>query len=219
VSPIGDDHFRDAGPSHEWSEYYRKTLHEPPRATLLLALELFAENWRDELRPSTPLAIDLGCGGGRDTVELLQQGWRVLAIDAEPDAIAALHAATHDLGEIELDTVIARFETFNLPSAQLINGSFALPLCPPAEFHELWRRMVAALLPGGRISGHLYGDRDSWAAPGSGKTGITFLKRKEVDHLLEDLEVERMFEEETDAERPIGQAKHWHIYHIVARKP
>ena len=55
--------------------------------------------------------------------------------------------------------------------------------------------------------------------PGSGKTDITFLERAEVDHLFKDLEVEQMFEEETEAERPTGQVNHWHIYYIVARKP
>ena len=36
------------------------------------------------------VAIDLGCGEGRDTVEILRQNWAVLAIDQNPDAIASL---------------------------------------------------------------------------------------------------------------------------------
>jgi trans-aconitate methyltransferase len=35
-------------------------------------------------------AVDLGCGAGRDTAELLRRGWRVLAIDAEAEAIRRL---------------------------------------------------------------------------------------------------------------------------------
>jgi 2-polyprenyl-3-methyl-5-hydroxy-6-metoxy-1,4-benzoquinol methylase len=34
--------------------------------------------------------VDLGSGEGRDTVELLRQGWRVLGIDGEAEAIARL---------------------------------------------------------------------------------------------------------------------------------
>ncbi|MEJ1932020.1 class I SAM-dependent methyltransferase [Nostoc sp. NIES-2111] len=33
-------------------------------------------------------AVDLGCGDGRDTVELLRRGWRVLGIDGAQEAIA-----------------------------------------------------------------------------------------------------------------------------------
>ena len=39
------------------------------------------------------LAVDLGAGTGRDTAELLRRGWRVIAIDREPEAIDRLHRA------------------------------------------------------------------------------------------------------------------------------
>ncbi|MGQ9869558.1 hypothetical protein [Leptodesmis sp.] len=39
---------------------------------------------------SSRVAVDLGCGDGRDTVELLRRDWQVLAIDGEPQAIARL---------------------------------------------------------------------------------------------------------------------------------
>lgn len=32
-----------------------------------------------------PLAVDLGCGDGTDTLALLDAGWRVHAVDASPD--------------------------------------------------------------------------------------------------------------------------------------
>src|ERR1044071_880846 len=36
------------------------------------------------------LAVDLGCGDGRCAVEMLRQGWRVVAVDSEPEGIARL---------------------------------------------------------------------------------------------------------------------------------
>ncbi|MEK9661372.1 MAG: class I SAM-dependent methyltransferase, partial [Alphaproteobacteria bacterium] len=68
----------------DWASYYRKTGERPPRATLLAALDRF------DAEPASPdrrLAVDLGCGSGRDVVEMLRRGWRVLAIDAEQAAV------------------------------------------------------------------------------------------------------------------------------------
>jgi SAM-dependent methyltransferase len=207
------------GPSHDWGFYYDRTASRPARSTLRSALRRFDADWKRGARPSSPLAIDLGCGAGRDTLELLRRGWRVLAVDAEPKAIRALEGASDLPNPGMLTTRIGRFETFVPPPATLINASFALPLCPPEAFHQLWSRIVEALEPGGRFCGQLFGDRDSWAAPDSAKSGITFLTGAEASALVADLEVERFIEEEVDAARPVGETMHWHIYHIVAKRP
>ncbi|MEC4815643.1 MAG: methyltransferase domain-containing protein [Scytonema sp. PMC 1069.18] len=59
------------------------------------------------LAPSR-FAVDLGCGDGRDTVELLRQGWRVLAIDGEAEAIARL-LNRPNINRQLLETHIVRF--------------------------------------------------------------------------------------------------------------
>jgi hypothetical protein len=98
---------------------------------------------------------------------------------------------------------------------QLVNSSFAMPLCEPAAFHDLWQRIRAALPAGGRFSGQWYGVRDSW----HGRPGMTFVAKDEAVALLEGLEIEMFDEEESDGVTPRGNAKHWHIFHVVARKP
>ena len=65
----------------DWKAYYDVVANRPPRKTLLTTLAAFEE---------PGVAIDLGCGEGRDTVEMLRQNWAVLAIDQNPDAIASL---------------------------------------------------------------------------------------------------------------------------------
>jgi hypothetical protein len=114
-----------------------------------------------------------------------------------------------------LETRVARFEDADWPETDLVNASFTLPLCPPEAFARVWARIVASLRPGGRFAGHLYGDRDSWV----GRPGMTFFTRAEAEALLAPLEVELFREEETDGVTPRGSAKHWHIFHVVARKP
>jgi 23S rRNA C2498 (ribose-2'-O)-methylase RlmM len=67
-----------------WHSFYKKTANAPASKTLTKALSLF------EAQPQPRkerFAIDLGCGAGRDTFELLRQGWKVLAVDNRAQAI------------------------------------------------------------------------------------------------------------------------------------
>lgn len=195
----------------DWAAYYAKTGGRPPRKTLLHALDLF-----DAEGGSAPrLAVDLGSGGGRDAIAMLDRGWHVLAIDASADAAETLRSRSDLPGDAELETRVARFETADWPLCDLVNSSFALPLCSPDAFSALWQKIIDSLKPGGRFAGQIYGDRDSWA----GRAGMTFHTRAEAEALLEGLEVELFEEEEDDSTTPRGEAKHWHVFHIVARKP
>ncbi len=194
----------------DWKAYYAGTQARPPRPTLLRALSAFEAEGRPKGR-----AIDLGSGGGRDTVELLRRGWAVLAIDAEPQAAASL-GARGDLPRTgALVTRTGRFEDARWPAVDLVNASFALPLCPPDRFPAVWRAIRASLRPGGRFAGQLYGERDDFAHD----PHLTCLTAERTAELLAGLAVEMLEEEETDGVTSRGRAKHWHIRHIVARNP
>jgi tellurite methyltransferase len=199
--------------SRSWGRYYDAT-GDLPRETLLFALERF-----EAVGASSEeglFAIDLGCGAGRDTAELLRRGWRVLAVDAEEEAIERLlqrdDLRPEDVGRLE--TQVARFEDAKLPRANLVNSSFALPFCPPTQFEAVWHMIVAALEGGGRLSGQLFGDRDSWATTPE----MSFQTREAAEELLRGLDVERFTEVEEDGETALGEVKHWHVFHVVARK-
>lgn len=202
-----------------WDAYYRNTTDRGPRKTTLFALERFEKEAGGASKTRRPLALDLGCGSGRDTIEMLKRGWRVLAIDAEPTALERLRARRELPSGARLETRLARNEDTALPGALLVNSSFALPLCPPEAFLPLWSRCLAALLAGGRFAGQFFGEQDSWAGPDAGKTGITFLSRRQAEDLLSGLDVEYFAEEESDSTTPRGKTKHWHVFHVVARKP
>ena len=192
-----------------WAAYYDKLRDRPPRRTLLAALDRFGAT------SAGALALDLGCGDGRDTIEMLRRGWRVIAVDAEPEALRQLQARALPPNS-DVTPVIARLEEVPVPlGVQLINSSFAMPLCEPEAFRDLWGRIREGLPPGGRFSGQWYGPRDSWV----GRPGLTFLGREEALALLEGLELELFEEEESDGVTPRGTPKYWHIFHIVARKP
>lgn len=89
------------------AQYYDVVVARPPHDSLLEALRRFdAEPAPAEGR----FAVDLGCGAGRDTAELLRWGWHVLAIDVQAESIRRL-LARPDLEHPErLTTRVARFE-------------------------------------------------------------------------------------------------------------
>ncbi|HEY9636794.1 MAG TPA: class I SAM-dependent methyltransferase [Coleofasciculaceae cyanobacterium] len=196
---------------HDWSKYYHAVVERPPRDTLLAALARFeaekstADSW---------FAVDLGCGEGRDTVELIRRGWRVLGIDGEQEAIARL-LSRPDINPEHLETQVVRFEEVILPkSSDLVNASFSLPFCPPEHFPGLWEKIVASLRSGGRFCGQLFGDRDAWAI----YTSMNHHTRQQVEVLLQPFEIEVFEEEEHPGKTALGEDKYWHLFQIVARK-
>lgn len=193
----------------DWYRYYECMAGEPPRQTLIAAREGFGDFVGD--------AVDIGCGEGRDSAELLRRGWRVWAFDGEEEAIRRLLARTDvpEAAKARLTAQVARMETLTLLPCDLVNASFALPFCPPAAFPALWAKITAALRPGGRFAGQLFGERDTWAS----LPQLSIHRRADVDALLDGWVVERQIEDERDGETASGGAKHWHIWHLVARRP
>jgi tellurite methyltransferase len=199
--------------SEGWGRYYDAAKGGAPRETLLFALDLFE---REGGGGRERLAIDLGCGEGRDTVELLRRGWRVLAIDAEREAIERLRARPDRDSDAaaRLETLMISFEEADWRRADLVNSSFALPFCPPGQFPALWGRIASSLRRGGRFSGQLFGVGDSWAPD----PALSFHRRADVEHMLQAFQLERFDEIEENGSTALGEPKHWHVFHIVARK-
>ena len=147
-------------------------------------------------------------------MELLRRGWSVLAIDSEAGAIERLTTRPDLPRSGSLETKIARFEDATWLSADLINASFTLFFGPADGFPTLWQKIIDSLKPGGRFAGQLLGERDSWAA----QPDVAIHDRAALDRLLTGLTIEMHEIEETDAVTPRGDAKHWHLHHLVLRK-
>lgn len=200
---------QDYSARDDWPGYFGAVLGKPPRDTLLAALAAFEQ---EGAAPGS--AVDLAAGEGRDTLELLARGWRVVATDSEPAAFDFLRPRVPAASLERLETRIVRFEATVVPPCDLVNASFALPFCAPEHLPALWRRIVAALPPGGRFAGQFFGDRDSWAA----RPDRTHHTHEQVLALLAGFEIEMLRIEERDDPPELRDPKHWHLFHIVARK-
>jgi len=191
-----------------WAAYYERLKDRPPRFTSVFAQRRFSQ---------PGFAVDLGAGGGRDTIPLLAAGWRVLALDQEYTSIKTIRDAVPDELVSSLKLSQHSIETAEWPECDLINSSFALPLCEKSEFPNVWQRIIDRLRPLGRFSGQLYGNRDTWAKNGA-DDGVVAFTRSDCLSQLKGLKIEMFEEEEHDGFTPRGNFKHWHIFHIVARK-
>jgi hypothetical protein len=149
-------------------------------------------------------------------VELLRRGWHVLVLDAEREAIERLRARPEldSDAAARLETRLISFQEADWRRADLVNSSFALPFCPPYHLPALWERIVSSLARGGRFSGQLFGERDGWAQ----EPALSFQRRAEIEQMLHAFQLERFDEIEEDGKTAIGKPKHWHVFHIVARK-
>ena len=191
--------------SDHWARYYDALEGGPARDTLVQAADAFdLEGVRQRS------AIDLGCGDGRDSLELLRRGWSVTAIDI---TAAGLERLVRRAGpDARLVTIEAAMEDARWTAVDLVNASLALPFCAPGRFGGLWERIVASLPSGGRFAGHVFGPRLSWADE------VVTHTREDALALFTGFELERFDEKEHDGVGPTGRPQHTHAFFIVARK-
>lgn len=195
-----------SSPLHRWPEYYERTGARAPRPLLIDAVERFA---------APGFAIDLGSGSGVESAELLRRGWRVLAIDGEAAAVELVRARVPADHRARLETVTASFEAMELPKADLIWSALSLSFCAPESFNEVWRMIVGALEPGGRIACDLFGSRHAWAT----NPAMTFVTREMLDVLLQGFDVELLTEHDEDRPTAFDGIQRWHAFEVIARKP
>ena len=199
-------------PDTHWPDYYAATVDRPAWGTTIDAAERFAAQVGPEAPPL--LAVDLGCGAGRDTRELLRRGWRVLAVDTEAAAIEAVKAATPQADRVRLEGVVADLATVALPPCDLVVASVSLQFLSTADYAAVFARIAGAVRSGGRFAGLLYGDRDEAASDPS----YTCPSPDAIRAHLAGFEIESWFEREEDGKMALGDPHHIHLIEVVARR-
>jgi tellurite methyltransferase len=215
-----------------WEKYYDVTAERPPWQTVCKAIDLFAAH--DEAAAGTVapgaatanpahaatadaalrLAVDLGCGAGRDARKLLRAGWRVIAIDRVPASRTALEKYVEPDSRPRLEIVTADLATADIPRCDLVNASLCLPYLAPDAYRAAWGRIMDALGPGARLAAMLFGDRDG----GAGEPDMTYLPPERIAADLDDFVIEFWSEKEEDTKTALGEEHHYHLIEVVARR-
>lgn len=204
----------------DWTTYYDAVAGKPPRETLMRALDEWEKDPDRAPQVGEHLAIDLGAGEGRDTRELLRRGFRVVAVDPHPDSARRMHESISgtDSEWVEIENMaIEAFASAGGPCGpfEIVNASFSLPFVHPSNFAFVWSWIRMVLAPGGYFAGQFFGPRDSWADI----PGRSHFTRQQVEEMLSGLFLVQFEESEKDGQDAEGNAKHWHVFHVVARKP
>ncbi len=186
------------------TDFYEITKEKPPSPLLVSGVKLVAN--RDS-------ALDLGCGAGRDTRYLLEQGFSVTAVDVEPQTESLIKAL---LNQDKVQYVNSSFSDFEFGKYDVVNAQWSLPFTPPETFDEVSTKVKSSINPGGVFTGQLFGVNDEWNT--SGKR-MKFHTREEALKVFEGMEIVEFREEDRDSTLANGTPKHWHIFHIIAKKP
>ena len=197
----------------QWRQYYVAKAKDPaPNALLKSALRKLPAS------KHKGLAIDVGCGTGADTLVLLKQGFEVLAIDAQAQAIQKLRRQVKLPFRKRLRTKIQTFEKLrkqDLAPAVFMNASFSMFFCRPSSYERFWRNLSGNLEEGGIFCGQFLGPRDDWAD----RRGYTAFSRAELEGtLFKDFTLLTLKEEEIDKHLRTGPMKHWHLFSVIAKK-
>jgi tellurite methyltransferase len=190
--------------TESWSDYFKASLDKPLHPL-----------WQqiDPRLKAGEVALELGCGTGSGVIHLVEKGLKVMAVDYEPEALEITRSRLPEGADVHL--VKSQFQDLGLEPASfdLIVASFSLFFLRSWEFTTFWQRLVKALKPGAIFAGQLLGVNDDWAG-----RGYTVHSRSEVEMLLRPFETLYLEEAERDGETMLREPKHWHVFHVVARK-
>lgn len=189
---------------NNWLDYYKKVAGRESDSILKLAL--------DNHIIAKCVAYDMGCGAGDDTKYLLDNGFKVIAVDKEPSAIEFIKTTIKE--NINLTLQVNSFEKLSLARSGLIFGRASFPFCNPRYFNKFWNKLRLSLKKDGILCGTLFGDQDTWAT----NNEMTFISHRDWEKLLKDFDILYFDEQAFDGVTALGSKKHWHIYYFILKK-
>lgn len=189
----------------DWSTYYKTHAIRKPREQTIKAVALCTQ--KDH-------ALDLGAGTLVESLFLLENSFKkVTAVDSSAETRVFAEGIDTERFTLKIST----YQDFDLlPNIyDLANAQFALPFHGPDNFEDFFQRIKVSLKIGGIFAGQLFGVNDDWNIQGR---QLAFQTRDEALKLLSNLEILEFREEENKGQTAEGKAKHWHIFHFIARK-
>lgn len=193
-----------------WEQYFAKNNGRPVRPLYAQAIELVSAS-----ESALLTAVDMGCGAGIETSDLLRRGWNVIAVDQELSSISTVIELAQRQSNQNLRTICSRFEDLqSIPSAEFVYAYHSLPFCKADHLDSLWSLINQAVKPNGIFAGSFFGLNDEWVK--SGKTsGISNEKLKSY---LASFDILHFEEFDKVGNTALSGPKQWHFMNVIARK-
>ena len=184
----------------DWTNYQNKTYGDDACKLIIDFLDKY----------KVDSAIDLGCGSGNETVYMVKNGIKVLAIDRQLNQDFILNRLSDSEKQL-ISFKESSFEDVELPKTKLLTAFFSIPFCNPNNFDELWTKIYNSIEDNGYFVGQLFGDRDAWNVVES----INTFSIDKVKEYLKNYNIIKLEEIEYVRE---NDNKKWHFYDIIAQK-
>ena len=184
----------------DWTNYQNKTYGDDACKLIIDFLDKY----------KVDSAIDLGCGSGNETIYMVKNGIKVLAIDRQLNQDFILNRLSDSEKQL-ISFKESSFEDVELPKTKLLTAFFSIPFCNPNNFDELWTKIYNSIEDNGYFVGQLFGDRDAWNVAES----INTFSIDKVKEYLKNYNIIKLEEIEYVRE---SDNKKWHFYDIIAQK-
>lgn len=144
---------------------------------------------------------------------LIQNGWRVTAIDKE-DTEKMIRNSLKEEEQDLFEFIKQDFKNVTLKPCNLLIANASLSFCDKKYFYNLWNKIVSSILKDGYFLGNFFGIHDTWAD----RPNMIFFSKDEVLKLFSSFEIINFKEIEKDGKTALGAHKHWHLFNVIAKK-
>lgn len=188
-------------------EYYQDSIKHNKPSSLLF--KFFQNGYSEKLDGN--VAIDIGCGAGNDTICLLEQGFKVTAVDSDNQVKEIIENRCEN--SESLDIVIGDFSNVELPQADLIFANFSL-FFVKENFDVFMKNLLEKVNKNGFFVGNFLGKEDDWK---TSKTK-TIVEKDELLAFFKDFKIYYFSEEKYCKDGITKKNKFWHVYTVIAQK-
>ena len=171
-------------------------------------------HYLDEISGNDKVAVELGCGAGRDTIYLIKKGYHVIGIDKN-DTEELIRNRLNEKENTQFTFLKSKFGDLEIiEKNDLIVSNYSLSFCLPLSFTKFWRKVSDSIKVGGYFLGNFFGKNDSWSQE---KKNMIFFDIEEVKKLFQDFTIIEMNEKEYDKCTAMGKMKHWDVIEVYAK--
>lgn len=189
---------------NSWKKYYEKNQGRGLRPLYLKALPF--------LHSSAAVALDLGCGDGKEVLDLLARGFQVHAMDQEQEAIDLI---LQQSDSVQLLTYVSSLENWQeWPQVDFLFAHHSLPFCRQEKLDNVLEQAISTLKPDGIFAASFFGLEDEWVVEGK-TTGVS---TQYLEGKLSAFDLLHVEETKKQGKTALQGDKMWNVIDVIARR-